>query len=345
MKKTITILTLILLLTISTTAFAQDKPDLKVKFGGTIQAWGSYAQTDTDTALIGFGLRRVLLRTYADFTENLSGYFQISTAQKSDTVGVTGLTTFQLLDARIDYKINKNLKVKFGRFVGAGVRSASNTSHKKIDLVERAYSAKMWAKNTIGSDSRDYGVEIEAKTQKGFTGRFWIHNGNNKKNTQPSMTKLSTTQNTGLAWHAMGVFKPETVKGLEVGAHYGMGNKYYKKYTDYSAYAYYKNKQFRIKAEYISYELDAIKETSTGYYLFGAYKFLEKNELMARYEIFDQNTEADDDKDILITLGASHTLFKDSEYSAKVTGAYVLNQEETKDIDDNVFYVQFQFVF
>ncbi len=48
---------------------AQDKPDIKVKVGGTVQAMASYSETSQDTNLTGIGLRRVRLKLTGSFKE------------------------------------------------------------------------------------------------------------------------------------------------------------------------------------------------------------------------------------------------------------------------------------
>ena len=330
---------LFFLVTFTSLLFADDAT--KVKVNGTIQSWFSYAQTNTDTSQVGFGLRRVRLRFKSDLGENIKGYVQFEANSP------------KLLDARIEYYFFPKLKVYLGRFIGAGMRGAGLTSHTSIDLVERPASALLWARKTVGSDYRDYGAEIIGKSAN-FTGKLFFHNGGGAKNIKPSQIKEATKQTAEIAVSAMGTFAPKTVvKGLEVGGYYGKGNKYFNDYSSYSAYAYYEPKPLRIKAEYISVvnkdayiTESAVKDLIfSGYYLFGAYRILENLEALARYEVVDLNTGLSGDEETIITIGASYALFPTKWKEAKITPAYVIRREAGNLINNNIFYMMFQIVF
>jgi len=332
------ICTTFLLLTNS--AFAEN-PEVKVKVAGTVQAMASYAQTNTDTAQAGFGLRRVRLRFTSDFSSKIKGYVQFEATGPS------------LVDARIHYIFSKQVEVWVGKSYGAGMRGGVLTSHTKIDIVERPTSALIWARKTVGSDFRDYGAEVIGKAAD-FTGRIWIHNGSNSLNLKPSQRTTASTQTQSVAVDAMGVFKPKTVKGLEAGGHFGVGNKYVNDYTNYSAYAYYEPSPFRVKAEMVSVtSKDAwnvngqMKDlTFLGYYAFGGYKIVRNVELLARYEVVDPNTDVNDDQETDITIGASYAFWPDDWRAAKITGAYVIQQEAGDiEVNNNIFYIMFQIVF
>jgi hypothetical protein len=316
-------------------------PEIKVKVAGTIQAMASIAQTNSDTAQAGFGLRRVRLRFTSDFSSKIKGYVQFEATGPS------------LVDARIHYLFSKEVEVWVGRSYGAGMRGGVLTSHTAIDIVERPTSALIWARKTVGSDFRDYGAEVIGK-KSDFTGRVWLHNGSGSLNLKPSERTTASIRTQSLAVDAMGIFKPKAVKGLETGGHFGVGNKYINDYTNYSAYLYYEPSPFRVKTEMVSViSKDAWNDngqlkdlTFLGYYVFGGYKLVKNVELLARYEVVDYNTEIDDDEETDITIGASYAFWPDEWRAAKITGAYVIQQEAGDfDIDNNLFYVMFQIVF
>ena len=128
---------------------AQEAPEFNYRIGGTVQAWTSMGEIHgSDTNSLGWGLRRVRLRAYSSFGDKMKGYFQVE------------LTSPKLLDARIEYLVSKSFTIRAGRFVGAGVRAGGLTSHTVIDITERPLSAIMWGGATIGSDYRDYGLDL-----------------------------------------------------------------------------------------------------------------------------------------------------------------------------------------
>jgi hypothetical protein len=312
---------------------AQDTPELKWKIGGTVQAMASYAQTGAETAQTGFGLRRVRLKTYFGYG-NVTAFIQYSA--KSNKV----------LDARMTYKFSDAFNLRVGRFIGAGIRAGGLTPHTVIDIVERPMSAQMWASQTVGGDFRDYGAAAIGKFGD-LSYNLTLHNGNGAMNLTPSHKSQANTLNGAAAVSGMVSFKPKSVKGLETGAYYGMGNSDVNDYASYNAYVYWEPKPIRIKAEVIglSNKNGANDLNSLGYYVFGAYGFMDNWEALARFETYDPNTDVDDDATNLITIGARYALFPGKVTASKITFAYVLHGEQGTEIDNDVFYVMFQTAF
>lgn len=329
--KTITTVFVIFLTT--SLIVAQDAPELKWKIGGTVQAMGSYAQTNTDTAQIGFGLRRVRLKTYFSYGD-VTAFVQYSA--KSN----------KLLDARMTYKFSKAFNVRVGRFIGAGPRAGGLTPHTVIDIVERPMSAQMWASNTVGNDFRDYGAAAMGKFGD-FNYNLTLHNGSGALNLTPSQKGTASRFNENVAISGMVNYKPKAVQGLEAGGYYGMGNSNINEYSSYNAYVYWEPKPIRIKAEVIGLTntVNDIDLPSLGYYVFGAYSITDAWEVLARYETYDPNTDVDDDAQNLITVGARYALFPAKLTASKITFAYVLHGEEGTTIDNDLFYVMFQTAF
>ncbi len=330
MKLFIKKFTPIFLLSLSTIALAQTSPELKWKVGGTIQAMGSYAQTNGDTAQIGIGLRRVRLKTSFRYG-NVSAFIQYSAKNNS------------VVDARMTYKLSNVVNIRVGKFVGASIRAGSLTPHPKIDIVERPMSAQMWASKTVGSDYRDYGVSTFGKVGF-FNYNLTLHNGKGTTNIIASHKKTATFINSSMAISGMIFFKPKSVKGLEAGGYYGIGNANINEYSSYNAYVYWQPNPIRIKVEVIG--LTNIVENkdipSLGYYVFGAYKISDTWELLARYENYDPNTDVRNNSTNLVTLGARYALIPAKIIASKITFAYVLHGQEGTKVDNNVFYVMFQ---
>ncbi len=317
--------------------FAQDeKPELKVKFGGTIQGMASYSQTPPDeednTSQIGIGLRRVRVKMYGNYGDHVKSFVQFE------------LTTPKLLDARIEYIIDKAFQIRMGRFIGAGVRAAGLTSHTDIDIVERAASAIYWGSRTIGADFRDYGVAVQGDVD-GFNYNLTIHNGKGDLNVKGAQLNNATTQNRGMAVSGMVFYKPTALKGFEAGGYFGKGNSKINDYTSFNAYVYYEPLPFRIKAEVISATNKTTGNpdaTFMGWYAFGAYRVAKNFEALVRFENLDPNTDVDDNKATFITVGLAYSMFPADWKAVKITAAYVIRNEEVGTVDNNVFYMMFQ---
>ena len=330
------VFTAIFFLLTSSFAIAQDAPKLDWKVGGTVQAMASYVQTGADTAQIGFGLRRVRLKTSFSYGD-VTAFIQYS-ARGS-----------KLLDARMTYKFSKVFNLRVGRFIGASVRGGGLTSHTKLDIVERPMSAQMWTVNALKSgDYRDYGVALMGKAGDFGYNLTVANGGGSLKNIVGTQLVGGQNLTEAVSISAMANYKPKAVKGLEVGGYYGMGNAYFNDYSSYNAYVYWEPKPLRIKAEIISVtDLNGSDDVSSlGYYVFGAFSFMDNWEALARYENYDP-TDMDDVEDAhtLITIGARYALYPAKLTASKITFAYVMHGEEGDAIDNDVFYVMFQTAF
>jgi len=326
---------LIIFLLAASMTQAQDGPEKSVRLGGSVQAMVSSAQTNTDSSQFGVGLRRIRLRAYASLGKKVKAFIQYSA--KSNKV----------LDARITYKFSPEFQMRIGRFIGAGVKGGGLTSHTKIDIVERPVTAQKWGAATIGADYRDYGVAFLGNVS-GFSYNLTFHNGAGNMNVLASHKSIGNKLKSGVAVSAMVGFKPEGVKGLDVGGYFGQGNKYYNDYSSYSGYVYYQPGKFRFKGEYVSWtnKNSPTELTSNGYYAFVAYKVMKKIELLARYETYDPNSDLSDDEQTDITIGAGYSIWPSKWTAAKVTLAYVIQGESgNTTIDDNVLYAFFQLIF
>ena len=122
----------------SGSVFAGDE-DMKVehKVGGTVQSWLSYQAADS--ASLGFGVRRVRVRWYANINTKFKTFIQAE------------LVSPAVLDARLEYHFSKQFNVRAGRFIGSGARGGGLTSHSAIDIIERSRTSNAWASGTVGA--------------------------------------------------------------------------------------------------------------------------------------------------------------------------------------------------
>lgn len=310
--------------------------EIKQKVGGTVQSWVSYQQGDSVNS-VGFGLRRVRVRYYATINTKFKAFVQADLTSNS----LAG----KLLDARIEYHFSPQFNIRAGRFVGAGVRGGGLTSHTAIDIIERAYSAIRWGSGTIGGDYRDFGVQAEAKAGDA-TARLFLHNGNGGLNVLNRAGGTATTEFTSKAVTAMGVLAPKSIKGLEVGGHYGMGNDDVKDWSSFSGYAYFEPGPIRLKAEVIGLtsKPETGDVTSMGYYIFGGYQVTPNVELVGRFETYDPDTDVDENAINFITLGVVFKEFS-GKVNHKLTGAVVLPSEQGTSVDNTTAYAMWQLVF
>ncbi|MBK8946776.1 MAG: hypothetical protein IPM32_16115 [Ignavibacteriae bacterium] len=326
---------IILFLSASINLFAQEDQEFTVKMSGLVQAWTSYGQINgADTNSIGWGVRRARLVATSNFGSKMKGTIHLE------------LTSFKLLDAKIEYSLNKMFSLTAGRFIGAGVRGAGLTGAGVIDITERAYSADTWAVQTIGADFRDYGMDLTANIGE-LKANITLHNGSGAVNITNKVLGTQI-QNGGFAVSGMLVYKPELLKGLEVGGYYGMGNKEVNEYSAYNAYAYYDPGKFKVKAEIIGWSkpFGSNDIASMGYYLLGGYKIMDCVEAIARYEIYDANTDLDENERNFLTIGATYSLFPTKWNAGKITAAYVLTGEAKDPQHDNdVFQLVMQLAF
>ncbi|HEX3075172.1 MAG TPA: porin, partial [Ignavibacteriales bacterium] len=257
MKK---LLLLIAMVSIGAAAYAQeaDKSKFELHPGVMIQAWSGYYNIgDSTKEQMGFGVKRFRLYAKPTLTDKLSGFFQIEAAQSLTSLAVEDtmrtedfLSTFRLLHANLDYKINDEFTLTVGKFIGAGMMGAGLLSSKNIDLIDRPEAAVTWAKETAGADFADYGAEVTMKQKFGLTTRLWFHNGNVNKN----VTSGKGSANKSIALDFWTSYKPAFAPAVEFGGSIGKGNQYVVDQFNYTGFLYVSPAPFRFKAEYATVE-------------------------------------------------------------------------------------------
>jgi len=315
--------------------FAQSEPVITQKIGGTLQNYFSYQQCDSNS-ISGFGVRRARLRYYASVDEKFKAFFQVDLAGN----GLSG----KLMDARIEYHFSSQFNVKVGRFIGAGMRGGGLTFHYYIDIVERSFSAIRWGAATVGSDYRDFGLQAEGKFSD-FTGRVFLHNGNGASNITSKSGEMASSDLNGTAVTGQIILTPRKIHGLEIGGHYGIGNKAANGLDSYSTYVYYEPGPYRLKAELVRFNLNSSSHQNgaLGYYLFGAYLVHPQVELLGRFER-SQPGDANYAAMNLYTIGAAYRQYSGKLYN-KLTGAFVFSSERNPHLDEKTFYLMWQVYF
>lgn len=354
MKK---LLLLIAALMFSANMMAQDKPAEKApeaeksKFdlhpGVMMQAWSGYYNIGSDAnEQIGFGVKRFRLYAKPTLTSNLSGFFQIEGAQSMTNLTVEDsmktadfLSTFRLLHANLDYKINDQYTITVGKFIGAGMMGAGLLSSKNIDLIDRAEAAVTWAKETAGTDFADYGAEVTMKQKFGLTTKLWVHNGNVNKN----VVSGKGSANKSVAVDLWASYKPAFAPAVEFGGSIGDGNHYVLDQFNYTGFLYISPAPFRFKAEYATVENYEVNRKFQGFYVMAAYAVTPNIEVLGMYDWVDRNTRVEKDEITNYSFGAAYYFFPKQKYQSKITAGYVIKTEdESAKIDNDMFVIEYQ---
>jgi hypothetical protein len=299
--------------------------DVSLRLGLTLQPRFTYAFEDEDTQNVerlGFGVRRFRLRTYAGFGDNFRLFAQLEGA------GVSA----QVLDLRAEYSPIDHLWIRIGRFAGAQPRSMAFTLHSEIDMVDRATIADFWARNTIGADARDYGIELHYRPTK-TEYRVFIHNGDNRNNFRggPADDNMTERRNDkGLALSTSIRHFPNNDVHTDIGGFVGVNtskNSYSihpslpgigRSFISGSVHGYrgtfaghypirLKFDAIMIKYEEINRNSVELNQLFTGVALFGGYLIRPDTELMLRIERLDRDANQSNDDALLLSAGVTYS--------------------------------------
>ena len=334
-------------------------PDLELVVNGTVQPRVGYAyQEGAASERLGVGLRRARFQTRATYDGTAGLEFDLDAAPGDvRAVDLIGFVNF-----------SDNLTLRAGRWYGAQPRSYIPTSHTRIDAVERAAIAELWAGNTIGSSGRDFGVDLTYETDRSQTVVF-LHSGTGSfsravGNLRESITAGDVTRGrdeTGLALTAMTRYSPEAVPGVEVGAFAGVngvGNEsteldgVERTYATGGAHAYWGarpgSQPVRVKLDALGIryeEVAGVRQESVGVSLFGAARVLGHGEVFARGERFWSDVDGPGDDYLTAGLSYSLSAARGAEYRrVRLTAAYHYRASEPRG-DAHVVAVQGQFAF
>ena len=299
--------------------------DVRLSVSGTLQTRASVgwlANTNTDRSRLGFGVRRARLRVRAGVGPKAGAYVQLGGASGEAFV----------LDALAFYDLSERVQVRLGRLVSAQPRAFQLTSHTRIDAVARAAIARRWARATIGSDGRDFGMDLRYRTEQAEAFIF-LHNGDGSWNRLRGNVRddvlgdptrgLDRTLGDLAASAAINV-TPAALSGVEVGGFVGYNGSQNpnteidgigRNYVSYAAHLYWGadpgSQPVRLKADVIGItyeEIGSNQQSVLGVALTGALQLHRAAELFGRAERYDPELDTDDDGDFFFDAGISLSL-------------------------------------
>lgn len=324
----------------------------QANFQFTIQSWASYTtydhyvmktdssgyELDETTTQFGNGIRRARLR--GKMTKGpVTGFVQYDAVAS------------YVLDAQIDYKFSDNLKLRMGRFVGAGSQAGGNTSHTAIDFAERSIVGRKWASAVGRSDYRTFGMAAIGKIN-GINYQVMANNGNNNQNLKPYGTKSSNSDdNTGAIPQLDVALSTKIGSSMNVGVHYGLPNEDRINVSSATGFFYFKPSEytkgdFRSKLDFarVVDHTGAADEVALGWSLGGFYLLSEKIELGAGYQTWDKNLDVDSDAFGNILLSATYSPdpenWKDSLF--KLVATFKTSEVDNEPLDPMIIHVVWQ---
>ncbi|MBL7135595.1 MAG: hypothetical protein ISS81_03255 [Candidatus Marinimicrobia bacterium] len=287
----------------------------QAEFQFTLQSWATYTtyehSADSTTTQLGFGIRRARLR--GKMTKGkATGFVQYD--------AYTG----NMMDAQIDYSLTENIKIRMGRFVGAGSQAGGHTSHTAIDFAERSIVGRLWASAVGRSDYRTYGFSLMGKVRF-LDYQVLAQNGDGFLNLKPYGTKSSNSdKDTGSIPQLDFLVSTKLYNGISMGLHYGLPNENRINISSMTGFFYIKPNDYsrgKLRGKFDFARVDSVSSgiVTLGYAIKCFYKLTEKIEIGAGYERWDPNVNADKNAfgNILVGLNYSpdpehwrDTLFK-----------------------------------
>lgn len=347
---------------------ATSAPDIRVEIRGAFQprlSYGFTSGTPDDIERLGLGIRRARLRATTTVASRFGAHYDVD-------IGSGTLTSIDLFGF---YSPSPHWLLRFGYLAGAQPRAATFTSMTQIDAVDRAAIAERWARGTIGSSGRDFGVEARFQTA---TTRFhlFLHNGDGsfsrtRGNFRESASGGDATRGIDRTDFAVSTYlgyMPSALAGLEVGAFAGYNGSENpntaaaegadgRAYSTYAAHVYWGanpgSQPVRLKADLLGIHYEAPDGSSLdaqhliGYSMMGAVRLLNNGEAFARYE--GLHPFADEGADTYLTAGLSYSLSArrgEAYHRERVTLAYAnAYPDSAEPARQHLVVLQFQFVF
>lgn len=321
------------------------KPD--INFSGLFQTWFSYApQLDRDDDGYGFSLRRLRLAPSGSFSEKIKWGFQVAWDMQKAS----------LLDVYLDFQLSPYFKIKIGQFPAPGAISGALTSSGKLDLVDRSQVTESWNGHSNLSSYRALGVQLYgALIEKKLNYALMVANASTSSLFTPRISSPAYSNDlNGISfWGRLEAFP---VDGIQVGAFIQFGDmKTYsekKEYTSqsYGANFFYIKNNINFKAEYLAGEYGQ-KDHETKYNgicLVLGYT-VNKVEPIIRYDTYTPN---DGEPALLgierysnITLGINYFYSSTIKFQANYVIRNETMSEGLEKLDNNIFYLCFQYSF
>lgn len=335
---------------------AQPSSAPPITLGGTLQPRFSYGYHEASgRTRLGFGLRRARLRATIRLSERWSFRFQL------DGTG----TSAWLPDAYAVYTPHPNWSFRVGRLPSVQPRSLALTSHRYVDAVERPAIAERWGARTIGSDGRDFGLEVAYRREQGRLLLF-LHNGDgswdrlrgNYRERPSSLDVTGGVRRTELALSLGGALTPKAASGLEVGgfvSYNGAGNPNTKgrRYVSYGLHLYQGarpgSRPLRLKLDGLVVRYfrkegpePASADRLLGVAVLGAVRLHQAAEAFARIERLDEG-RAEPNRTILTAgFSLSPSAYRGESYERqRLTVAYTTE----RGIAQRLLVVQWQLIF
>ncbi len=321
---------LILLIFMASTSLIAD-----INFNGYVQNWFSISTdnvTENEDMIYGFSNRRIRLASFGKLGEKLGWKVFFSFDKFSPDV----------VEAFLTYSVSNSINFSIGKLSAPGAASGSITSSEKLDFIERAPVTKLWGSRNALSGYRAVGFEMSGRflTNRIFYSIMIANAATDKNNWMPSIKSRNSFNNhNGLAF--WGRLEAYPVSGLKIGGFYGSGTESNTegvslKRGSSGAHIFYVKNNFNFKVEYISGEITGVKYN--GMYVLSGFK-TGKFEPLLRYDYYTPISGGEKFTDY--TIGLNYNPFK----RVKLQANYIIRKESEKLINNNIFYMNFQFSF
>jgi len=289
----------------------------KLTLGGLFQGWYTYGHEVDDTARI----RRTELKFAGEIVDKLNWTVMIDPAQVREDITRRSI----LQDAYFTLSYIPKHKLDIGQFK-IPVSEEGLRSSAKLDTIERAFISR-----TFG-DHRDIGTMITGDWDV-LMYQAGIFNGEEQN-------RLDVNDKKDFAWRTvlrpfrLNGFENEVLKNLELGY-----SQYYRDSNDSSAFTEKRRFGYEARWEYGRYSLKgeaAFGQTASspiwGWYGQAGYFVIpEKLQGIFKFDSFEQNERAPDDRANDFTLGLNYFV---DDYHTKIQVNYVLRQGQDN-LNDN----------
>jgi hypothetical protein len=310
-----------------------------IHFKGFSQMWFSYADTQVDdSSTYGFSLKRVHFMPYGNIGKKINWLIH---------VGYEGHPELKLLEAFLEFKLSKTVRLKLGQFPAPG---APFRKTPDLDFVQRAPITQTWGGMSGLFGWRALGIQIHGDILKGkLYYAVMLANPQTLGGFFTPSNKVSTFSNSTEGFNLWARLEARPIKGLKAGAFLGSGEqKDVNEDTRFSTRSYGFHLAYRcpkglyLKSEYIQGEKGAT--TYSGMVATLGYR-IRKLEPIIRYDYYTPNDGNPDafgvEKYTNITVGLNYYLNP----NVKCQANYVARSEEGTDLKNNIFYIHFQYFF
>jgi Phosphate-selective porin O and P len=320
-----------------------------ISFKAGMQAWFSYAPVADDNDSYGISLRRVRLKPSGKLSKNIKWAIQAGWGKQS----------LKLVDVFLEYLPSTSLAIKVGKFAAPGAVSGAITSSAKLDFVERSQISQNWNKHSLLSGYRALGVQVHGHmANKKLYYAFMLANARNTPKTGETLFNPSIKDGNyaydSSGFDLWGRLEALPAKGVRVGGFYGDGklivNMDEYSHSSYGGHIYYVNLPLNFKSEYISgqYEIMGVETNYKGYCSVIGLRF-GKLEPLVRYDSYSPNDKQSDHLGVLrysnYTVGINYFISSSLKFQVNMVIRKEQMAEEMVPLQNNLFYMMFQYVF